>query len=432
MPLTALEERVRRAVEARRDVLLLDLRRHVGTPTGPRRGLPNVAGLDETRGMLCARLEALGAKTRLVPGDPRPGWLEVGGGDEAGSVGVVPPTVLCERVNAGGGGGDGGASRSPRRVLLSGHLDTVHDAEGAFAELTVSADGKTARGPGCVDMKGGLVIAVHALEVLEECGVGCAWSFVMNSDEETGSFHSARALEEAAAGHDFGLALEPAMAGGELAVSRGGSGQFAIDAKGKAAHVGRDFASGVSAVEALARAVVGAHGLSRVKEGVCVNVGPLWCPTPTNVVAPHARAWGNVRYPDGAAAEGLRAGLLGLERGAREGELPRVRVESSFNRPAKPATAAVQALALAARGVAEGLGQRLPFAHSGGVCDGNNLQAAGLATIDTLGVRGGGLHTGEEWIELASLTERCALLAVLVSRLCAGGAGGVGEAEACR
>jgi glutamate carboxypeptidase len=84
---------------------------------------------------------------------------------------------------------------------------------------------------------------------------------------------------------------------------------------------------------------------------------------------------------------------------------------------------AVERLGLLARGVAEDLGQELPFAKTGGVCDGNQLQAAGLPTIDTLGVRGGGLHTPQEWIDLSSLVERCQLLAVLLARL-GGGAFG--------
>lgn len=79
-------------------------------------------------------------------------------------------------------------------------------------------------------------------------------------------------------------------------------------------------------------------------------------------------------------------------------------------------------MGLKARAVAEDLGQQLPFKSTGGVCDGNIMQDAGLPTIDTLGVRGGGLHTPDEWIELDSLVERCQLLAVLIHRLCNGGA----------
>jgi len=97
--------------------------------------------------------------------------------------------------------------------------------------------------------------------------------------------------------------------------------------------------------------------------------------------------------------------------------MPSVEVKTSFNRPAKPATPEVMKLAERARQAAEDLNQKLPFGKTGGVCDGNILQDAGLPTIDTLGVRGGGLHTAQEWIELASLVERCQLLAVLMARL---------------
>ncbi len=404
MSLSALEQRVVAAIERRRGALLEDLRLHVGIPTG----LGHAAGLDETRGRLAERLVALGAVREDVPGDPRPAWIW----PRVERAGVVPPTAVCRRRR-----GEGPS------VLIAGHLDTVHDPAGAFRALSIAPGGKTATGPGCVDMKGGLVIAVAALEALEECGVAASWSFLMNSDEETGSYHSDRALQAEAARHGFGLALEPAMSKGELAIERGGSGQFMVEAFGRAAHVGRDFASGVSAVDALARAVVAAHGMSDAAAGVCVNVGPLEGGAATNVVPDHARAWGNVRFPGPAAGQGLEERLCGLGRGAADA-LPRVVVETSFNRPAKPLAPGTERLALAARGVAEDLGQSLPFGKTAGVCDGNNLQAAGLPTIDTLGVRGGGLHTLEEWIDLTSLVERCQLLAILVLRLGAGSAAG--------
>ena len=129
-----------------------------------------------------------------------------------------------------------------------------------------------------------------------------------------------------------------------------------------------------------------------------------------------ASAFGNVRFPDQAVSDELAALLDKLETSGDS--LPKVRVHKSFNRPAKPEIPETRALAERAREVAEDLGQKLPFAKTGGVCDGNIMQDAGLPTIDTLGVRGGGLHTPDEWIELDSLVERCQLLAVLVMRLC--------------
>lgn len=267
-------------------------------------------------------------------------------------------------------------------------------------------------------MKGGLLVACVALEALEACGVPASWTFLLNSDEETGTFCSERHLREEAARHDVGLALEPALPGGALAVERGGSGQFMIEVGGRAAHVGRAFGDGVSAVYELAHRLVAIAALPDVARHKIVNVGPLEGGSATNVVPDRARAWGNVRFRTPEVAAELREQLHALA--TDPGAMPSVSVRSTFNRPAKPMTPGTEALANAAREVAEGLGQSLPFASTGGVCDGNILQDAGLPTIDTLGVRGGGLHTPEEWVELPSLVERATLLAVLIARLSAG------------
>ena len=389
-----------RAVERRRDDLLADLRLHVGLPTGGN----NAPALDETRERLTDRLRAIGATVELIPGDPRPDWLY---GRSAS--GPIPPTAVCRKRSKRSG---------VPRVLLVGHLDTVHDPMGRFRELTIGADGTTATGPGCVDMKGGLVILVAALESLVEAGIDAEWTVVFNSDEETGSYHSNAVLTAEATKHDAGLVVEPALPGGALAIERMGSGQFCLRTYGRSAHVGRDFGSGVSAVTALARCLIAVADMADSEGGMIANVGPLEGGTVTNAVPDRAQAWGNVRYATPEAAATLASKLDALATDADA--VPRVEVLRSFNRPAKPLTPGTRALAELARAAAEGLGQSLPFAKTGGVCDGNQLQACGLPTIDTLGVRGGGLHTPGEWIELASLVERCQLLGVVVARVSEG------------
>jgi glutamate carboxypeptidase len=383
-----------------------DLARFVAIPTGG----GHTAGLDECRGVLTSRLARLGATVTLEPGDARPAWI-LGDGPGLG----VPPVAVC-RVRGSGG----------PRVLLCGHIDTVHDPKGSFQRLERSADGTKATGPGAADMKGGILVAVLALEALAAAGVRFDWTFVLNSDEETGSYCSDRVLRRVAGedgGHVAGLVFEPALPDGSLVVERPGSGQFAISVTGRAAHVGRDFAQGVSAITALSRKVIEISSHADPARGKIVNVGVVRGGAATNVVPDEAMAWGNVRYGGADAAKNekeLADALSGL--GGTTAEGARVEVMSSFARPAKPKTAGVERLALMARGAAESLGQTLPFGATGGVCDGNNLQAAGIPVIDTLGVRGGGLHTGQEWIETASLVERAQLAAVLIKRLCTGGA----------
>ncbi|MEO1583092.1 MAG: M20/M25/M40 family metallo-hydrolase [Planctomycetota bacterium] len=385
------DDRLIAAIEARRDALFEDLRWHVDTPTGGN----NLDAIEASRERIIERLHAVGGRTSYTPGNPRPEWM---GGNDA-----IPRSSLTE----------GPAGRGPR-VLVAGHLDTVHDPASDFRSLTV-VDDTRATGPGCVDMKGGLVIALHAIEALHEVGEHVSWSFFLNADEETGTYHSDGALRAASGEHDFGIALEPALAGGELAVERAGSGQFMVEVEGRSAHVGRAFSEGVSAVTKLGEVIVACGAMPDADRGKIVNIGPISGGAATNAVPDEARAWGNVRFHEPEVAEELARELDAL---ATSGpSLPAVRVHRSFNRPAKPLIEGTRRLAELARSSAESLGQSLPFAKTGGVCDGNIMQDAGLPTIDTLGVRGGGLHTPDEWIELPSLVERCQLLAVLLRRL---------------
>ncbi len=410
--LTRDEQRIVSALEPRRDAMARDLERLVAIPTG----WNHTAGLDECRGLLTDRARALGAEIHEEPGRPAPEWLD------RRPAGEPAPIAICRRLRAG----------APR-ALIACHIDTVFDPAGSFCEMTISADGEKAVGPGVVDMKGGILVALNALEALEEAGVDASWTLMLTSDEETGSFSSDHALRQEAQRHDVGIATEPALPGGELAIERLGSGQVSIEAVGRSAHVGRDFESGISAVTALGEALVAIAKMPDPAKGRIISIGPLEGGGATNAVPDRARAWGNMRYPDRQTADELAAMVDALQRNPPpapaemahhheapeelEHALPRVIVRRIFNRPAKPLTPEVEALAGAAREAAESLGQRLPFAKTGGVCDGNIMQAAGLPTIDTMGVRGGGLHTPKEWIELSSLLERAQLFALLMGRL---------------
>lgn len=411
--LTATEQRVCRAIESRREELIRDLQLHVSLPTGG--GAGNSAALDESRDRLCDRLVRLGATRENVPGIARPDWLYNPSAVDSRDI-AIPPTAICRRLAPD--------ADNSRAVLIAGHLDTVHDPRGTFRDLSISPDARTATGPGCVDMKGGLVIAVAALEALGEIAADhVPWTVLLNSDEETGSFHSEPAIRaEAASGrYAYGLALEPATADGGLVVERAGTGQFVIEVHGKSAHVGRDFTAGVSAVTTLAHAILDCSKLPEPAAGRIVNIGPIDGGIATNAVPDRARAWGNVRFSSADDARTIESQLRvivdRLDQTHAATGLPRVTMKTSFNRAAKPLIPSTLALAERYRAVSEALGRPLPFTKTAGVCDGNIMQGAGLPTIDTVGVRGGGLHTLDEWIELGSLVDRCQMLAVLLLRL---------------
>lgn len=401
MSLSAHESAIAAALTARRDAMLRDLRDLVNIPTGPN----SADGLARARSWFESRLRALGATLETIPGDPRPAWLG------ADAIGPPPPALVAR--------GAASSAQGSKRILLAGHLDTVHPADSPFNAFTLEGD--RARGPGVVDMKGGLVIALHALEVLAAHACLPPWGFVLNSDEETGSFCSDAALRRIARDFDVGLALEPAMANGGLVTHRPGSGQFMIEVRGRAAHVGRDFTSGVSAVNALAQCITRVAALADPAQGLLASIGPISGGHATNVVPDLARAWGNFRFPSPEQGERMAAALRSLasaqtlDQSLSQGHA-HIRVEVSLNRPAKPLTPATQHLAAIAQSAAADVGLTLPLGSTGGVCDGNNLQAAGLSCIDTLGVMGGGLHTTDEWTDLATIARRAALLALCILR----------------
>lgn len=387
-------------LSTRRASMYETLEYHVSIPTGK----DYIKGLDLYRLDLTERLKALGATIERRDGAPRPGWMrQPGQSDESQR---PHPILIARHV----------ADPASPHILIAGHIDTVHAPEGDFKELTADADGVNATGPGAVDMKGGIVVALEALRALHEAGVQVNWTFLLNADEETGSFQSEAVLRDEAAKANFGIAIEPALADGSLAIERMGSGQFMIEVHGVSAHVGREFEKGRSAVTKLAEVLLMLARMADPDAGMIVNVGPLQGGPVTNAVPDYAACWGNVRYRDPAAGEDLGRMIDALADDDNANDT-QVIVHRHWNRPAKPLTPAVEKFADLAQRTAEDLGQSLPFARTGGVCDGNILQDAGLPTLDTLGVRGGNLHRTDEFVEIASLVERSQLLALILMRL---------------
>jgi glutamate carboxypeptidase len=206
-----------------------------------------------------------------------------------------------------------------------------------------------------------------------------------------------------ARGH-VGLTYEPALADGTLAGARKGSGNYHLIVTGKAAHAGRAFDEGRNAVAGAAMIAAALHGLNGRHEGVTVNVAKISGGGALNVVADNAVVRFNVRAIASAPPfEGLTLDLHG-----------------GFTRAPKPMDAAQTALFEAVKEAGALLGQSIAWKPSGGVCEGNNLHAAGLPNIDTLGVRGGDIHSDQEFAWPDSFVERAQLSALILCKIASG------------
>lgn len=309
---------------------------------------------------------------------------------------------------------------APLQVVLTGHYDTVFPAESAFQTVTTRADGAL-NGPGIADMKGGISVLLAALEAFEihpeRERVG--WTVLLSPDEEIGSPASAPLLAGLGARGHVGMTYEPALADGTLAGERKGSGNFHLIVTGKAAHAGRAFHEGANAIAGAAIIAARLHGLNGQREGVTVNVAKISGGGPLNVVADNAVVRFNVRVPDAQAATWISDEVGRI---AAEPPFPGLTLDlhGGMTRAPKPMDASQTALFEAVRETGALLGQAIAWKPSGGVCEGNNLHAAGLPNIDTLGVLGGDIHSDQEFAWPASFVERAQLSALILCKIASG------------
>lgn len=310
--------------------------------------------------------------------------------------------------------------QAPVQIALTGHYDTVYPADSQFQAVAARADGAL-NGPGIADMKGGISVMLGALAAFERHPAAAAlgYTVLLSPDEETGSLASAGLLAALGASAHVGLTYEPALADGTLAAGRKGSGNFHVRVTGRAAHAGRDFAHGRNAIVAAARIAQALAALNGQRDGVTVNVARIDGGAPLNMVPDIAVLRFNARLPAAADAGWLMAGIA---EALREGEADGIAatLHGGITRQPKPFVAAQQALFDQVRAVGALIGQTIGWAPSGGVCEGNNLFAAGLPGVDTLGVRGGDIHSEREYAWPESFVERARLSALLLVRLADG------------
>jgi len=370
-------------------------------------GTSNLAGLAQQAAELADAFAALPGEVELV--DPAP----VEAVDSAGNpVELAHGRHLVLRVRP----------QAERRFLLTGHMDTVYPADHPFQQLNWR-DAQTLNGPGTADMKGGLALMLAALQAFEtsEGAASVGYDVLINSDEETGSQSSAALIGSLARGKVAALTYEPsALPDGTLAHARGGSGNYTLVVRGRSAHAGRNPEEGRNAIVAAAALTLGLKALE--SREMPINPARIEGGSGNNVVPDLALVRFNIRPRSNAIAAAFPGELARLAAEVSAQHEVEISIHGGISRPPKPVDGPAQKLFDLVQRCGAELGQEIGWRPSGGVCDGNNIAAEGVPVVDTMGARGGAIHSPDEYLIVPSLAERAALSALVLHRLATGNA----------
>lgn len=307
------------------------------------------------------------------------------------------------------------------RALLSIHLDTVYPVDHPFQRVE-TLDENTLRGPGVADAKGGLAVMLVALEALERSDVAekIGWDVLLNPDEEIGSPGSTPLLIEATSRCTLGMVFEPAQTDGNLVGRRKGSGNFDAILHGRAAHVGRDFAQGRNAIHAAAEFVTQIENLNGTIPGATFNVAKIDGGGPNNVVPDVAICHLNVRIDEPQHESLVRNEFDRIAHQIRKRDGITIDIKGYFSSPPRPLDQPSERLYRAMAACGKEIDLDLTWRASGGASDANKLAAAGLPVVDSLGPRGGKIHSDQEYVLIDSLTERAKLSALFLIKMAQG------------
>jgi glutamate carboxypeptidase len=345
------------------------------------------AAVDRVGAMIAAEARKLGAQVEIIPNK------------ETGN------HVLCRFPTPNGREvrGEGG-------ILLLCHMDTVFPLGTIHKTRFREADGKIF-GPGTLDMKAGIVIALAAIEEAQKSGLNRPVTLLCTSDEETGSMTSREHIERLAKESALVLVLEPGLVDGSLKTWRKGVGEFWVKTKGRAAHAGGDHEKGRNAIEEMAYQVIAIQKLTNYIKQTTLNVGVIQGGTVSNVVPEETIIQVDVRVMQSDEWDRLE-----LEMGKLRPVLDGTSIEimGNLNRPPMPFDETMETTFKKAQSIAAQIGMELKAGGTGGASDGNFIAPLGIPVLDGMGAVGEGAHSEREYIFTDSLDERAKLVATLL------------------
>lgn len=317
---------------------------------------------------------------------------------------VIPNQETGDHVLSRWGSGKDG-------ILLLCHMDTVFPL-GTLQKTPFREDGDKIFGPGTLDMKAGIVIALAAIEQAQQQGLKRPITLLCTSDEEIGSHTSRELIETLAKESALALIMEGALLDGSLKTWRKGVGSLWVTVKGRAAHSGGDHQAGRNAIEEMAHQVIAIQRLTDYSKQTTVNVGVIQGGTVSNVVPEEASIEVDIRVMQSGEWERIEAEVKNLKP-VLDGTS--IEITGGLNRPPMPFDELMKSTFEKAKGIASKIGIELKAGGTGGASDGNFIAPLGIPVLDGMGAVGEGYHSEREFIFANSMEQKANLIAVLLT-----------------
>jgi len=316
---------------------------------------------------------------------------------------IIPNQETGDHVLSKWGSGKDG-------ILLLCHMDTVFPL-GTLQKTPFREDGEKIFGPGTLDMKAGIVIALAAIEQAQQQGLHRPITLLCTSDEEIGSHTSREHIERLAKESALALIMEGALLDGSLKTWRKGTGGFWVKVKGRAAHSGGDHHAGRNAIEEMAHQVIAIQKLTDYSKQTTLNVGVMHGGTVSNVVPEEANIEVDVRVMQPGEWERIEAEVKNLKP-VLDGTT--IEVTGGLNRPPMPFDDLMKSTFEKAKSIAANIGMNLTAGGTGGASDGNFIAPLGIPLLDGMGAVGEGYHSEREYIFTNSMEQKVKLIASLI------------------
>lgn len=298
-------------------------------------------------------------------------------------------------------------------IVFIGHCDTVHSKGSIDTDMPLRFEDGKAFGPGILDMKGGIVVALYAMRALRAAGYNKrTLKLIISGDEETGhgNSKSANLIQKECLGAAAAFVCETGYSDNRIIIRRKGTGRFYMESFGKSAHAGICPENGCHAILDMAHRVAHIQSLNNNDDGTTYNVGVISGGTVANAVPDYCRVAIDIRYTDPKHIQGI---LENLKNAADTQYVSGVKTVLSGEMQFLPMeeTEGNKKLFSIVHDAALSLGYTEPYAAStGGGSDAANSSSVGVPSVCAMGIQGGFPHTKDEFVFTESLYERSKLL----------------------